>query len=388
MICKKESCTGCFACFNICPKKCISMKEDKCGYIYPIINENICIKCGLCKKVCPSLESVKFNNPQKAYAAWALDNKERESSTSGGVASVFSKIILKKNGIVFGAAINKDKRVNHIRVETLDKLKKLKGSKYVHSYIEDMYKKCEEDLKIGVDVLFIGTPCQIAGLKKYLRKEYLNLFTVDIICHGVPSQKLLQDYINKDIRNNTYDYISFRNKDGYCFKLYKDNKEIYSKSMKESLYLLGFMNALFLRENCYSCKYAQEERVSDVTIGDFWGLGDDVEFNHSKKGGVSLILSNTIKGDKLINLCKEELFLEERSIKEAIKGNAQLRRPSIKHKNYSKFQREYPSKGFVRATKNGLRTDIIKDKLREILIKNKHIHKIGKKLKNINRVVI
>ena len=179
----------------------------------------------------------------------------------------------------------------------------------------------------------------------------------------------------------------YDNKKENCFKLYKDNKEIYSKNMKESLYLLGFMNALFLRENCYSCKYAQEERVSDVTIGDFWGLGDDVEFNYSKKEGVSLILSNTIKGDKLINLCKGELFLEERSIKEAIKGNAQLRRPSIKHKNYYKFQREYPSKGFVRATRNSLRTDIIKDKIRTILIKNKHIHKIGKKLKNINRVI-
>lgn len=381
IVCKEDKCTGCYACYNSCPKNCISMNEDQYGFLHPIIDIDKCTNCNLCRKTCPSINEVIYRSPKLAYAAWALDKDERRSSTSGGAASIFSNYILENGGVVFGSSIE-DKIIKHIKINKKEDLIKLKGSKYVHSRIGDTYKEAKIELESGRNVLFIGTPCQIAGIQKYLNKDYDNLLTVDIICHGVPSQKILQDYIKENFNQHDFDKISFRDEDGYNFKLLKNNKVVINVPMNESLYYMGFMKSLFCNEACYSCPYATEKRISDITIGDFWGLGEERPFKYDKREGVSLILPNTEKGSILVDKCKNKMFLEERNISEALNGNDQLRRPSIKYKKYDLFRKLYIKQGFNYAAMKSLRVDIYKYKIKTILKKNKFIFKIVKKVRN------
>lgn len=366
MICSREKCLGCYACSNICPKTCIDMKEDELGYVYPEIDSNRCIKCNLCIKVCPTNNEIKFNFPQKAYAMWSLNESDRLTSSSGGAASIFSQYIVENGGIVFGASINKY-RVKHIGIENYEELYKLKGSKYVHSYIGEVFKKIKYELKRNRKVLFIGTPCQVDGLNNYLQKEYSNLTTIDIICHGVPSQKFLAEFVDNKINGRTFDRISFRDSDGFYFKIFNEKENLFKEHMRVNLYYRGFMDSLFYRENCYSCPYAKEKRVSDITIGDFWGLGKEKPFNHDVEKGVSVLLPNTMKGIDLIKENSLKMFIEEREVLEAISGNSQLNHPSHRHKKYYKFKQMYLKKGFVYAAQKCLKIDILKSRIRNII---------------------
>jgi coenzyme F420-reducing hydrogenase beta subunit len=345
------------------------MEEDIYGYIYPKINKEDCINCGLCKKICPSINRVKSNKPIKAYAMWNLDNKKRSESTSGGVASIFSEYILENGGTVYGAAFEGNCIIKHIRITTLDLLYKLKGSKYVHSYIQDCYKMVKKDLNSGKKVLFTGTPCQIAGLNSFLRLDYDNLYTVDIVCHGVPSQKILQDEIKLDIKNLDVDNISFRDSMGFNLKLYKNNNILFNSNQADSLYYRGFMESLFYRENCYNCPYANENRVSDITIGDFWGIGKKISFTGDTDKGISLVMPITKKGVDLIDKCKENMHIEERPLDEAIDGNSQLRVPSIRHKNNQKFRDYYVKNGYYKACYQSLKHEIIIYKIKKSIKK-------------------
>lgn len=375
MICPKEKCTGCFACHNICPKNAINMVEDEFGYIYPVIDEKKCINCNLCKKVCPSLNPIKAIYPQKCYAMYAKDKKIRDESTSGGAATIFSTYIIKNGGVVYGATYSKG-IINHLRIDNLKDLPKLKGSKYVHSYILDTYKEAKKDLTNNKKVLFIGTPCQIAGLKRYLMKDYDNLYLIDIICHGVPSQKYLKDEIGE---NN--EKVSFRSKDGFILKTYNTLNESKSTELSDSNYYSSFMSGLIYRENCYNCFYAKPERISDITIGDFWGLGKDSKLYDYDNSGVSVILPITDKGIKLFEECCDKMIYEERKIEEAINGNAQLRYATLKPKNYYKFQKVYLKSGFSTAYKKTNKIKILKRKLKN----NKYIYEIYKTLKGLKK---
>ena len=375
MICPKEKCTGCFACHNICPKNAINMVEDEFGYIYPIIDDKKCINCNLCKKVCPSLNPIKAIYPQKCYAMYAKDKKIRDESTSGGAATIFSTYIIKNGGVVYGATYSKG-IINHLRIDNLRDLTKLKGSKYVHSYILDTYKEAKKDLTNNKKVLFIGTPCQIAGLKRYLMKDYDNLYLIDIICHGVPSQKYLKDEIGG---NN--EKISFRSKEGYVLKLYRDSKLIKSERIDKSPYYSSFMDGMIFRENCYNCFYAKPERISDITIGDFWGLGKDSKLYDYDNSGVSVILPITDKGVNLFEECCDKMIYEERKIEEAINGNTQLRHAIIKPKNYYKFQKIYLKSDFLTAYKKTNKIKILKNKFKN----NKYIYGIYKKIKDMTK---
>lgn len=350
MICDKNKCTGCYACYNVCPKRCISMEEDKGGSVYPEINMDECINCNLCRKTCPSINGVEFRSPKTAYAAWAIDEPERDSSTSGGVATILSSYIIENGGVVFGASIE-DKVIKHIMVDKKSDLIKLKGSKYVHSEIEDTFKEAKRELETGKKVIFLGMPCQIAGIQKYLNKDYANLFTIDIICHGVPSQKILNDYIKENLSAYDYDKISFRDKDGHNFKLLKENEIVVNIPMNESSYYVGFMKSLLNNEVCYDCPYSNGKRISDITIGDFLGLGEERNFKYDQSQGVSLILPNTEKGSVLVDKCMDKMFIEERTVSEAINGNARLRKPVIKNKNHDLFMKLYIEKGFNNAVK-------------------------------------
>lgn len=374
-ICPVEQCTGCYACSNICPKNCIRLIADENGHVIPVIEEDICINCGLCKKVCPVNHPVKQTSPLKAYASWSLDEDDRKTSSSGAAASVFSKHVMHNGGIVYGASLLKDGDLYHERIEQKEDLYKLKGSKYVQSAISDAFQKVKTDLLAARAVLFIGTPCQVAGLKNYLEHDYNNLTTVDIICHGVPGMQLFRDHIISKTGSLNFDAVSFRENGLYQIKVIKDSEIKYSESLYRDVYYMGFMKGLFCRESCYSCTYATAERVADITIGDFWGLGKLTPFNHSLAGGVSLLLPITSKGLDLIDSCRGSLFLEEREIDEAVAGNAQLKHPSIKNKNTEKFNALYKKYGFEKAANDSLKKQKIKYRLLELLALLKGVKK-------------
>lgn len=349
MICDKNSCTGCFACYNVCPRNAIDMSEDDNGFIYPKINEKKCIKCNLCKNVCPVLNGVEKKYPFKCFAVFSKDKEIRKNSTSGGFATTFSKNVIKNGGIVYGAAFDKNGEVKHIRVTKIEELSLLQGSKYVHSYIYDIYRMVKEDLVNKRKVVFFGTPCQIAGLKKFLLKDYKNLLLIDIICHGVPSQKYLNDEKERIIGNEKIDCIKFRNGNNYGLYFIKKNKIINKNEFDDAIYSKAFMMGLILRENCYNCIYAENKRISDITIGDFWGLSKCSKFFESRDKGVSVVAINTIKGELYFEEIKNFFEYEEHFYEEAVKGNTQLMKPTKKHRNANKFKQIYPEYGFRKA---------------------------------------
>lgn len=343
-LCVKKDCTGCYACSSICPKAAIAMKENECGYIYPVIDEKKCVECKMCEKTCPHINRVGQEYPLNCYAARVKDKDMLKKASSGGIATLISRKIIEKNGVVYGAAFGKDCCVEHIRIEKEEELEKLRGSKYVHSYIKDSYINAKKDLENKKIVLFIGTPCQIAGLKRYLKKEYEDLYTVDLICHGVPSQKFLKDEV-KRLNNNSIeiDRVNFRDKDvgDFKFAIKKKDDIVYSKYWYNEPYYYTFMRSITYRENCYNCLYAKPERVSDLTIGDFWGLGEDSKFYATRNDGISVILPITLKGKSIIEMISENVEMEERKIQEAIQGNAQLREHVKKNKYVDKFKETY-----------------------------------------------
>jgi len=372
-ICNKENCTGCFACVNICPQNCLRMEETSIGHIYPLVDKDKCVNCGLCKQVCPQNKDLKKQEKQIVYAAWSLDENERKISSSGGLAQYFSRRVIEVGGVVYGcSSVIERGEVKHVRCETIEELKALKGSKYTQSFINDTFLNCRKDLKDGREVLFIGTPCQIAGLRSFLGKEYENLLTIDLVCHGVPPQKLLFEHL-QDV-----DFpisVSFRGEDGYQLKIFTKN-EIVKRSQFDDLYFIGFNKALYYRESCYRCKYATKERVGDVTLGDFWGLGKNVPFERDQRLGVSLCILNGKKGETFFERFKDGLFFEERSIEEAVEGNSNLRRSTYPHKNKELFEKTYEQKGFKKAAKKALKFNIIKYKILKIIQSNRLLNKI------------
>ena len=346
-ICNKNSCTGCSACYNICPKKAISMVEDENGSIIPEVDMNKCVNCNMCKKVCPENNEIEYTKPIKVYASWSLDENIRKTSSSGGLAYEIYKYFVHNNGVAVGTKFNENMELKTQVATTLIEVEEFKGSKYVQSLIGDVFLNIKENLLNNKKVVFVGTPCQVMGLKNYLKNvDIQNLFLIDLICHGVPPQKYLKDYLKYLDLKDKIDTISFRGKNNWHFTAYKNDKIIYMKHNKEDLYYKAFLNCLFYRENCYSCKYAKPERVSDISLGDFWGLGKIRKFDYSVKDGVSLILVNSEKGSKLIEDIKDRIFLEERTLEEAMEGNAQLNHPSQKKEITDEFKKLYREQGF------------------------------------------
>ena len=375
-ICEKDKCTGCGACMNVCAHNAISLTEQGVfGYIYPEIDQDKCIDCGLCVKTCPANTPVKFNAPLKAFAAISKDHHDLMTSASGGASSVLVNSVLNKNGIVYGCVQRNYKNISHERIDKIEDAHLLKGSKYVQSYIGYIYRDVKEDLKTGKTVLFTGTPCQIAGLKSYLKKDYDNLILVDLVCHGVPSQKLLEEdveYLLRDYPNADKEKIrvEFRRKkrspgefepDWGTFISYGvfnggGAKAFAHKKKKQDFlidnYITAFMAGTIFRENCYTCSYAQNQRGSDITIADFWGLKKCAV---PTTEGVSLLLPNTQKGLMAINEFKENFIICERPVDEAINGNGQLLHPSLRPKERDVFLSTYPnntSKAYKASLKN------------------------------------
>lgn len=370
MICEKKVCTGCFACFNACPKQAISMQEDEYGNIYPNVNKEKCINCNLCKKVCPQLKNIEYNTPISVYAMHLKDKNQRKESTSGGASAAIAMKIIKNGGVVYGASnLFGSESFNFVRIDEIDDLYKIKGSKYVHCYIGDKYKKVKEDLVKGRIVAFFGTPCQIFGLKCFLQKDFDNLVTIDIICHGVSSQKLLFDQIEQlGLKKEKVYGIYFRDEKNFNFKIIdENNKVVLEKPASEVPYYKNFLQGNIYRENCYNCKFAKLERVSDITLGDFWGLNKDSIVYDDESLGISAIIVNTIKGQKCFELIKDISLIDKRDLSEVQKSNKQLNCPMKKNWKHRVYVKKYPLLGFEQTFKKMVS---IKQKIKKLVFKN------------------
>lgn len=363
-ICPENSCTGCFACMNACPSNAISVGLNESGATVPVIDKRKCIKCGLCMKTCPSNFPVLLSEPEKCYAAQRPEKQEREMSASGGVASALAEFFISIGGCVFGAAVVENGHVAHICAETREDVDRLRNSKYVQSEVGYSYSLVKEKLSLGKYVLFTGTPCQIAGLKRYLKKDYERLYCADLICHGVPPMRYLEEHYKQITGDASIDVVTFRDpKIGYCLKVSSGMKMIYASDRFHDLYFHAFFRALSCRENCYQCTYARPERCSDITLGDFWGI-DRKTLTKITSGYISLVLVNSQKGEELIDRIKGNITFEERDMNEAICGNAQLQHPSNRHQLREQFLKEYrATKNFDAAVENiGLNKEMRKEK--------------------------
>lgn len=315
-ITEKSSCCGCSACVQRCPKQCIILKEDEEGFLYPQIDKDECIECNLCVKVCPLINPVEKVSPIKVLAVKNRNEKERLDSSSGGVFIALAKYIISHGGVVFGAVFDEKWEVKHIYTETTEGIRPMMGSKYLQSRIENTFSEAEHFLKQGRKVMFTGTPCQIAGLKKYLRKEYVNLFAVDFLCHGVPSPGIWRKYLNDIKVKYQFDLfdIEFRNKTLNGWKKFSfvlrgmsdSNKLQYSYMHRDHCYMRGFLSDLYLRPSCYQCKCKNGVSHSDITIADFWGI-DKLMPNFDDDRGVSLVLLSSAKGEFIFNCLDFEI---------------------------------------------------------------------------------
>lgn len=337
----KSNCCGCHACYNSCPQNAIIMEEDEKGFKYPKINENKCTNCGFCEKVCPILNKRKIANDPKAYACINKDENIRENSSSGGIFTLIAKEIINMGGVVFGTKFDSNFNVIHSYTSLEEELYKFRGSKYVQSIIGDNYKIAKSFLEAGKYVLFTGTPCQIEGLLAYLGKKYDKLFTQDIICHGVPSPKVWRKYL--DYRKHKDEdrplSINFRNKDNgwssFNLKFTYENKS-YKKSQVEDKYMQAFLRNVCLRDSCYKCSFKKINRLSDITLADFWGIQRVKPELYDNKG-TSLVIVNSEKGKELFESIKENIIQEEVNIEEALVGNTAMLTSAVVDKNRVKF---------------------------------------------------
>lgn len=305
----KKLCCGCNACVQRCPKQCISVQEDEEGFLYPIVDLSVCIDCGLCEKVCPVLNQGSERNPIEAFAAVNKDDSIRMQSSSGGIFTALAEQIIQEKGVVFGARFDEKWEVKHDYTETIEGLKAFRGSKYVQSRIGDTFSKAEFFLKAGRKVMFTGTPCQIAGLRLFLRKEYENLLAVDIICHGVPSPLVWRKYLGEKTQQGgleSIQSISFRNKNtgwkSYSFQIEYDKnhlKSSFSEYASQNIFMKGFLADLYLRPSCYACPTKKLKSGSDITLGDFWGI-QHIKPELDDDKGLTAIIINTKKGEVII----------------------------------------------------------------------------------------
>lgn len=364
-VCKIDICNGCHACAALCPCRAITI-EDSLSQINAIIDENKCINCGLCNRICPHNENkILFSKPVSWYQGWASNNEVRMNSASGGIAAAIMKSFIAHDGVVATCAYENGE-FNYKIIEEIDEIHTCVGSMYVKSNPGNIYKLIIEKVKRGVKVLFIGLPCHVAAVKNSVPYKYSDfLYSVDLICHGSPSPKMLERYlvehgiILKDVNS-----IKFRVKND--FRLIDDSKPITTPGVTDR-YLYTFLRRINYTENCYTCEYARIERISDLTIGDSWG--SELSLNEQEKG-ISLILCQNEKGEELLR--DSDLNLHNVNLENAIKHNLQLQGPAKKPETREKF---------FKLIKEGVKYDravllinpqmCIKQDIKKILIKMK-----------------
>lgn len=338
---EKHRCCGCGACQSICPKHCITLSEDEEGFLYPTINQQACIKCGLCQKVCPILKPKPqiFKEP-KAFASIHNNQEIRLQSSSGGVFTALTEYVLKSGGVVFGAGFDENFMVCHQFVEDIDSLRKLRTSKYVQSKIGNSYQTAKKFLEENRLVYFSGTPCQVAGLKSFLIKDYDNLITQDVICHGVPSPLVWKKYLNHKTQNLKLTNVCFRDKKfgwrkyhiSITAKTPQNQEVVYSKPFNNEPYMNMFIFNKVLRPSCHKCSFKGAGHQADITLADFWGKALKKyapEFNDNK--GCSLVLTNSSKGEELLKKVIGQLTIKQVPVKPALSGNPMYYKSAFKH---------------------------------------------------------
>lgn len=362
----KQDCCGCASCVQRCPKHCITMKEDEEGFLYPVVDEAICVNCGLCEKVCPIINRIEKLAVMEVLAVKNRNKEERMASSSGGVFIALAKEIIRKGGVVFGAVFDENWEVKHTYAETLEGVLPMMGSKYLQSRIEDTFSQARKFLKEGREVLFTGSPCQIAGLHKFLGKDYPNLLSVDFLCHGVPSPKVWRRYLEELITRQgggknsvlfhpivgrmTIRSISFRSKSRgwkkYSFALTLSealadgdkNTVLLSRKHCEDPYMQVFLSNIILRPSCYRCRCKNGVSHSDLTIADFWGINQLMpDFDDDK--GVGLVLVNTRKGKEIFNILDMDVRVS--SLEDAERFNGGFKETVKVHPQRAKFFNEF-----------------------------------------------
>lgn len=366
-------CTACEACINACPQKCISLKKTRYLEEKANIDLNYCINCGVCEKVCPQTSIRAKHKILFCYAAFRNDKVKRADSSSGGIASFFYEHALKQGTNIYGVKYTRESGAIYTMANSSIDVELFKGSKYVHASMGEVYTCIENQLKEKENVLFIGLPCQVAGLLNYLEKKHDkcdNLLTVDLICHGTcPSDYLIQevDYIKKKLNLPEICNVTFRSnrpKQLFSLTLYNENAKVQKSWPNEfQPYFYGFLRGITLRENCYYCQYATSKRVADITIGDFIDLGEMDGFPDFKwgTGNNSIMLANTEKGNDFIQqLDKNEISIFEREISEGIKQGISLRESFPKHMLRERFLDCMNSNAyFPKAIRKTVRTKIV-----------------------------
>lgn len=330
----KKNCCGCSACEQSCPKHCITLNADNEGFMYPAVDQNSCINCGLCETVCPIIKpKEKEKCDTVAFAAYCKDVTIRRESSSGGIFSLVATVILNRGGVIYGAAFDKSFDVVHQKIEAIEDLGKLRGSKYVQSNKLEVFTEIKELLSKGILVLFSGTPCEVSALYKYLgHKDTTNLYTCDFVCHGVPSPKIWKIYL--DEKEKEYDakteHVFHRDK-RHGWKTFSITLQLsrmsktteYSKILTFDKYLQTFLRNVSLRPSCYNCKFKGVERVSDITLADFWGIRRVLPAMNNDTG-VSLVLVQSEKGKELFRLIKPEIEYKKVGLQQVVKINENI----------------------------------------------------------------
>lgn len=336
---EKERCTGCTSCQAICPVKAITMEIDSDGFKYPKIDQEKCIQCGLCQRTCPVLNTKENQALNKCYVGYAKDEKIRKTSSSGGIFSLIANYFLSHDGIVVGAYLDK-KHLKHIAITKKEELDKLKGSKYLQSDLENIFDFVKNNLS-QKKILFVGTPCQIAGLKSVIKKNIDNLLCLDIICHGVVTPKLFIKYV-EEIEKKNEDYLvsyNFRDKENgwenYQATLLLQNKKISERAV-DNPYMKLFLSDIALRRSCYQCNFKLGNKYSDITLGDFWGV-KKIHPEMYNKLGVSAIIINTEFGKTVFQEIQKEITFKECMLEDILKENASLKISSKKPKKREEF---------------------------------------------------
>ena len=383
----KENCCGCGACLVACPKQAISMSKDKYGFDFPTINYDMCVGCGKCISVCCFNNNNLFCKENiKAYAAVSRDSELLSNSTSGGVFATVAKMILEKDGLVYGAVWNEDFSVEHIEIDNPDELYKMQGSKYTQSNVYKIFSTVKENLLNNRKVLFSGTPCQVAALYSYLGKDYNNLYTMDLVCHGVASNQMLQDdikYFEKKLHEKAV-AVSFRTKEkgwGTSGSIELTNRQVLYDISSSPYYYFYLSNTIF-RESCYNCRFAGGPRQGDLTIGDYWKIETahpNIAIDETK--GISCVLVNSYKGGELVEACEENLILIESTFEKIKDRNGQLvapcKIPETRNSVLELYaQREYDK--VVLFWKKNSRKARFLEKIKRII--PKHIKKIMKRM--------
>lgn len=334
---KSRKCTGCGACENVCVEKAISMCTEREGFWYPAIDGDKCIQCGRCLEVCPISNVEEIDCEEKAaqkitvYAAWSLDQEIRYHSTSGGIFSELALSVLNNGGYVCGAVYDNEQMVKHFVTNQVKELERLRQSKYVQSYMGDIYIKVEKLLRENKIVLFCGTPCQCRGIFNYCRAKNTamsNLYLIDFICRGANSPKIYRKFLNelKDKYNSDIDKVWFKNKtygwNRFSTKIEFANGESYLKDRYHDSYIRGYIEEnLFIRSSCTVCEFKGFHRTADLTLADFWGVQLDKKWMKNSDAGTSMVMVHTKRGRELWDAISSRIYKVSKKIEDVIPGN-------------------------------------------------------------------